>query len=300
MLFYCGQVYTLLAVPGVIGNMRPLLFLFVFLPVVSVSQVVETVEKIDQLVRRIDAMKFTDTIVANDSMYDRLYDNEQEIIGFLHNDTLLKSVTRYNNSDRVRVAYHRAMKGYLNHVVCVREYDDISSRLLAEVYVGYDSFYTWRDTILKGYVFHQAQAKEYIRNLRNRADKRFAIEVRQLDDKGQKIEFVAEVAEDTWRNAPPCGDLAHAGYFKFKILASSDSALAGQYRYLIKSCFRDEARKIFTKGTRFRIWAATTSGATFSYNFTDVGVSRGKPLDPSDKSWKTRMLWIREFRQIKN
>jgi hypothetical protein len=275
--------------------MKPLLGLLIFLsPLISSSQVIETVEKIDQLVTRIDNMKFTDTVVINDTIDHIFYHNEKEIIGYLNKDTVLKTITRFTNSERVKIAYHRAMADYFNHIVLIREYDEVSSRLLSEIYLGYDSFYTWRHTILRADVFDRTPEDGWMYKHVWTADHSYEIETTREDRDVKKFDVIAEAAEQPYYTPPKCGDLPHAGLLKFRILESSDTSYAGQYRYFVIMCFSSSHRDLFKKGRKFKIRAATDYKGR-SRPFPQNVAGEFKPEDASDRANKLAMLHVRRY-----
>src|SRR5262249_12303930 len=95
----------------------------------------QTIADIDLRKARIDNLQFTDTVLINDTVYD-LLSKEREIIGYLHKDTLLKTISRFKNSNRVRIAYYSGKRNYSDNgiVIYLKEYDEITQQLLTEVY----------------------------------------------------------------------------------------------------------------------------------------------------------------------
>jgi len=108
-------------------------FLLAFNGICSYSQAT-FVPTIDTMVAQINRIKFTRTLVLNDTVAMLSGYPEKEIRAYLQGDTLKKTVVSFRNSKRIREVYYGPGESYKNRVIYVKDYDGESLVLCAEVY----------------------------------------------------------------------------------------------------------------------------------------------------------------------
>lgn len=255
----------------------------------------QTLDDIERLKNRIDRALFTDTVFVTDTVYD-LLGKESEIIGYFKKDTLLKTITRFKNSKRIRIVYSwgKRYSSDNGNIAYIRDYDESTGKTLAEIFAKPDSLYLWNIVLQKQMI--SAANEDEVNSAElflRRSDYSYPIEAKQVDNKAQKYDMLAELIETPINAAPPCGIMAYAAVLKFFVLESSDSSFLNKRIYLLKPCFGKQDVPVFVKGKKFYVHAATNSGATF-------GFSIWYPVKDitKDKIESLPKLWGRRFTPV--
>ena len=217
-----------------------------------VSAFSQTVKSIDQLIYRVDHTKFSDSITFLDST-NRMRKLVQ-ITGYLSGDTLMKSISRFKESSRLRLTYYDN-----NQALYAKEFDSITNEVYSEVYGS-------RYTILKSHIVKPLdieETKEPSRLLEN-SDYSTVIGFAVVDRKAKKYHFKAKLI-----NALPlpagCGYFAFGHLQKFEVLATDYPSYDKKYVLIIEPCPEFLGDKFFQDGKIYEVDVATNSGVTFGY-----------------------------------
>ena len=212
----------------------------------------QTIKSIDKLIYRVDNTKFTDSITILDSV-NRMRKSVQ-ITGYLSGDTLMKSVTRFKQSSRIRLTYYDNERS-----VYVKEFDSTTNEMFSEVYgLGYT---VYKSKVIKPLDIEEK--KEPYRLLEN-SDYSTAIGFAVVDRKAKKYHFKVKLT-----NALPlpagCGIFAFGHLQKFEVISTDYPSYDKKYVLIIELCPEFLGDKFFQDGKIYEVDVATNSGVTFGY-----------------------------------
>ena len=226
-------------------------FLFI-LTIFCVSTFSQTVKSIDKLIYRVDHTKFSDSITIRDST-NRTRTLVQ-ITGYLSGDTLLKSITRFKQSSRIRLTYYDDDRS-----VYVKEFDSTNNEVFSEVY---GSGYTvYKSQVVKPLDIEEK--KEPYRLLEN-SDYSTVIGFAVVDRKAKKYHFKAKLIMALPLPAG-CGYFAFGHLQKFEVLTTDYLNYDKKYVLIIQPCPEFLGDKFFQDGKIYEVDVATNSGVTFGY-----------------------------------
>ena len=113
-----------------------LIFIMTFFYVGAFSQ---NVESIENLIQKINSIQFKDSIIIYDT--SGIPNRPIQIVGYLTDDSLLKSVARFKNSNRLRFTYYN--NNFYPVAVYAKDVDSISGEVFSEIYGdGYNVYKT--------------------------------------------------------------------------------------------------------------------------------------------------------------
>jgi len=228
-------------------------FLFI-LTLLYVSTFSQTIKSIDKLIYRVDHTKFSDSITILDST-NRMRKPVQ-ITGYLSGDTLMKSITRFKQSTRIRLTYYENDRS-----LYVKEFDSTTNELYSEVYgSGY--------TVYKSHIVNPLGIEEkkepYI--LLENSDYSTVIGFAVVDRKAKKYHFKAKLT-----NALPlpagCGVFAFGHLQKFEVISTDYPSYDKKHVLIIEPCPEFLGDNFFQDDKIYEVDVATNSGVTFGYSY---------------------------------
>jgi hypothetical protein len=255
--------------------MRQLLILILtFLSTIAFGQ---SIKSIDKLVSEINAKGFTDSITILDS--PRVMTRPIQVIGFLKDDTLVKTIAKFTNSSRLKYSYYHKQQ---TTPAYVKDIDSLTNEVLLEVYgKGYDVYKFKIETPLE-----EQEIKQPYRVLHN-SDFSTEIGFALVDRKTAKYKFTGKLVE-TVPMTPGCGTIAWAIVHKFEVLTTTFPNYDKKFVLLIQTCPEFLKDSFFQAGTIYEIDAATNSGVTFGYSVINNYKKENLPT-----------FWTREIKKQK-
>ena len=239
-----------------------------------VSTFSQTVKSIDRLIYRIDHTKFSDSITILDST-NRTRTLIQ-ITGYLSGDTLLKSITRFKKSSRIRLTYYDNDRS-----IYVKELDSSTNELFAEVYgSGYD---VYKSQVLKP--LDKEEKKEPYRLLEN-ADYSTVIGFAVVDRKAKKFHFKVKLT-NALPLPPDCGIMAFGHLQRFEVLSTDFPNYDKKFVLIIQPCPEFLGDNFFQDDKVYEVDVATNSGVTFGYSYFNNFEKENLPIFWSRKIVKT-------------
>jgi hypothetical protein len=239
-----------------------------------VSAFSQTVKSIDKLIYRVDNTKFSDSITILDSA--NRTKTPVKITGYLSGDTLLKSVTRFKQSARVRLTYYKNDRS-----VYVKEFDSTTNEMLTEVY-GF-GFTVYKSKVLKP--LDTEEKKEPYRLLES-SDYSTVIGFAVVDRKAKKYHFKVKLT-DALPLPAGCGVFAFGHLQKFEVLSTDFPNYDKKFVLIIEPCPEFLGDKFFQDGEVYDVDVATNSGVTFGYAINNNYEAENLPTFWSRKIVKT-------------
>jgi|GEM_PF-2603782 len=234
----------------------------------------QTIKSIDKLIYRIDHIKFSDSITIFDSANSRR--KLVQITGYLSGDTLMKSITRFKESSRIRLTYYDNDRS-----LYVKEFDSITNEIYSEVYgSGY--------TILKSHILKPLDIEEKnepYRLLEN-ADYSTAIGFAVVDRKAKKYHFKVKLT-NAIPLPPGCGIMAFGHLQKFEVLSTDFPNYDKKFVLIIEPCPEFLGDNFFQDNKIYKVDVATNSGVTFGYSYFNNYENENLPIFWSRKIIKT-------------
>ncbi|MBL7745773.1 MAG: hypothetical protein JNN00_20040 [Chitinophagaceae bacterium] len=178
--------------------------IFLISSMMFLNSYAQSIQSIDAIRNRIDNTIFSDTIILNHSRYDHLNHDENEVIGFFHNDSLLKTITRLRTSTQTKTVYYQYAKdfpfsvsGYDGTAIYAKEIDTSNPYFFNEIYARIDEKYSWNHTILKqssSTRLDDSASLKFRLLLNNYA---FPMHLKRIYNHSRKIHIVAQLIEDS-------------------------------------------------------------------------------------------------------
>lgn len=230
-----------------------------------VSAFSQNVKSIDRLIYRIDHTKFSDSITILDST-NRTRTLVQ-ITGYLSGDTLMKSITRFKQSSRIRLTYYD-----IDLSVYVKEFDSTTNEIFSEVY---GSGYTiYKSQVLKP--LDKEEKKQPYRLLEN-SDYSTVIGFAVVDRKAKKYHFKVKLT-NAIPLPPGCGIIAYGHLQKFEVLSTDFPSYDKKFVLIIEPCPEFLGDNFFQDDKIYEVDAATNSGVIFGYSHFNNYEKEGLPI----------------------
>lgn len=254
--------------------MRAALFFIVLLLCVSVFS--QTIGSIDTLVQRIDNTIYNDTIVIvrNTKSLER----PCQITGYFSGDTLMKTISLFNNSTRKRLTYYSCEIDWIINKPCfVVEIDSIDHSQLTNVY-GYEkSFNNYK--VLK-YEVKEPLDSVYLQHPgRLLWDADYTIDILHalIDRRAEKYHFKVRLTKALPLPAG-CGRIAFALLQKFEVISTDFPNYDKKFVLLIQPCPEFLGNSFFHRGKVYDVYVATNSGVAFDYDYRNIYEKENLPV----------------------
>lgn len=179
-----------------------------------------------------------------------------QITGYLSGDTLMKSITRFKESSRIRLTYYDNNRSFY-----VKEFDSATNEIYSEVYgSGY--------TIFKSHIVKPLdveEKKEPYRLLEN-SNYSGVLGFAVVDRKAKKYHFKVKLTSAI-PLPPGCGIMAFGHLQKFEVLSTDFPNYDKTFVLIIEPCPEFLGDNFFQDDKIYEVDVATNSGVTFDYGY---------------------------------
>jgi hypothetical protein len=178
------------------------------------------------------------------------------ITGYLSGDTILKSITRFKQSTRIRLTYYESDRS-----IYVKDFDSATNEIYSEVYgSGY--------TIFKSQIFKPLDVEEKKEPYRLLDNSNYSgvLGFAVVDRKAKKYHFKVKLTYAI-PLPPGCGTIAFGHLQKFEVLSTNFPNYEKTFVLIIEPCPEFLGDNFFQDDKIYEVDVATNSGVTFGYSY---------------------------------